>query len=143
MGIKWNPDFNKKEHKKESQANAHEIFQKAGAKKWVAPIKRRVTRVAGGKSLWQQKRERETVTRDFVSSGALVKLVGATRRNYDAPYCTVVAESESYGYGETVGYGKWWECILPDGRTAQLNSADMRPVEVQNGNLPSMEDEED
>ena len=143
MGIKWNPDFNKKEHKKEASANAQEIFQKAGAKKWVAPVKRRVTRVANGKSLWQQKREREVVKRDFVGPGSLVKLVGRTRKNYGAPYCTVVSEVEHYSWGETVGCGKWWECILPDGASAQLNSADMRPIDVQNGNLPTMEDDEE
>ena len=143
MGIKWNPDFNKKEHKEESHANAQSLLQKAGAKKWVAPVKRRVTKVMNGKSLRQQKREREVVKRDFVGPGSLVKLVGSPRLFYGSAYCTVVSECYNHSYGETVGYGKWWDCILPDGRTVSINSADMRSIEVQNGNLPTMEDEED
>ena len=141
MGIKWNPDFNKKEHKKEALEGAQEILQKAGAKTWVAPVKRRVTKYTSGKSFWEIKREKTQVTREFVYPGALVKVVGDSRKYLSSAYCTVVACS--YESNETATYGKWWDCILPDGRTTSVNSRDMRPLDVQNGNLPSMEDEEE
>lgn len=142
MGIKWNPDFDRKEHKKEAKSGAQELLQKAGAKRWVAPVKRRTTKYTSGKSFWDIKRDKTRAQRDFVFPGALVKLVGDTRKSYAAPYCTVVSLAHE-GWEETTNYGKWWDCIMPDGRSAQLNSRDMRPLEVQNGNLPSLEDEEE
>lgn len=145
MAIRWNPDFNKKEHKSEANANAQTILQRAGAKKWVAPVRGRTMRTTSGQSIWQINSKKQAVSRDFVHPGALVKLVGHSRKIHSAPYCTVVSESSegTWGWHESVTYGKWWDCILPDGQTLSINSSDMRPIEVQNGNLPSMEDEEE
>lgn len=143
MGMKWNPDFDKKSYRGEARAGAQEILQKAGAKKWVAAPKRRVTKYAEGKSFSRRAHEKSRVTRDFVFPGALVKLVGNSKAWCSASYCTVVSLSAAYaGWGgESVGSGRYWDCIMPDGTVLSINSGDMRPIEVQNGNvIPGDED---
>lgn len=141
MGIKWNPDFNRNEHKELTVVNSQALLRKTGAITYVKPLKkRRPTFVEGVKT---QGTLQTSATRDFVFPGALVKIVGPSRRYYNSKFCTVISEAQNYNTSETVRYGKWWDCILPDGRTVTINSADMRPIEVQNGNIePSDEDEE-
>lgn len=141
MGIKWNPDFDRDAHKQKVVVNQQALLRKTGAITYVKTLKKkRLTPLDRVKKIAPQ----SEVQRDFVFSGALVKLVGFSRKIYDAKFCTVLSEEENaYRPSETMHRGKWWTCILPDGRTVSIESSDMRPIDVQNGNIEtSIEDEE-
>ena len=140
MGIKWNPDFDRSEHEQKAAAGSASLLRKTGAIKYVKQVKKpRPTFVQGTKP--SSAHHHNAATRDFVFPGALVKLVGHSKKLFNASFCTVVSISHNFESTETVRYGKWWDCILPDGRTMQVNSADMRPIEVQNGNINTEEEE--
>ena len=133
MGIKWNPDFDRK-------AFAPSV-PKRGLKQ-VAPIKRTKRVYTEGITPGKLAAQARAARRDFIFPGALVRLVGRTADAVSAKYCTVISLSEwsSSSAIETMKWGKLWEVILPDGRGAVVHSVDMRPIDLQNGNTEEEED---
>ena len=110
MGLKWNPDFDRKEHKSEvkSPQGRQALMQKAGAVKYLKRIKRPTMKAAEGKSRWNLNAKAREVERDFVQPGSLVRIVLSRQKYYGGHgYCTVVSEREGYSpTRETLDWGK-------------------------------------
>ena len=150
MGIKWSEGFDKSAHKsavKSPQAR-QALMQKAGAIKYVKRVSPPKIRTPDGKSRWSIQSESRAVSKDFVFPGALVRLTLEGQRYHGGhKYCTVISEHQDWngnGRTESLAWGKYWQVLMPDGVQATVNSRYMRPLtDVQNGNLPDDEDEEE
>jgi hypothetical protein len=135
--VVWSEGFDKKSHKKEIRGKKNEIVRKSTGKiVFVKDIQRPSASFVEEDGRMKHWKSVNSVRRDHVFPGALVKLVGEAKRRYGETFCHVLSEADASWQSdyETTWGGRWWLVILPSGLNVVVNSKDLVQLDPQNGN---------
>lgn len=136
--IVWNEEFDKNSFKKGIRGKKNEIVRKATGKiKFVKEVARPSASFVEEDGRTKHWKSMNSVRRDHIFPGALVKLVGESKRVYGETFCHVLSEADTPWQSdyETTWGGKWWLVLLPSGLNVMINSRDLQQLDPQNGNL--------